>query len=148
MPLFAVRTNEDGQRVVTGIEPVFNDRLNPGNNLLVRITVSRYWRYYVVSVSLPRRFAVRPLVARGWLCGNSCSAMLCTNQLCNRAPTVMYTWHTQRLSAKQRATQMLSFAQVNTLVPIILTGILGFTVFLIPSNDIEKRLSASFQLRF
>jgi hypothetical protein len=32
---------------------------------------------------------------------------------------------------------------VNTLVPIILTGILGFTVFLIPSNDIEKRLSMS-----
>ena len=35
--------------MVTGIEPVFNDRLNPGNNLLVRITVSRYWRYYVVG---------------------------------------------------------------------------------------------------
>lgn len=34
---------------MTGIEPVFNDRLNPGNNLLVRITVSRYWRYYVVG---------------------------------------------------------------------------------------------------
>jgi hypothetical protein len=36
-------------QVVTGIEPVFNDRLNPGNNLLVRIRVSRYWRYYVVG---------------------------------------------------------------------------------------------------
>lgn len=35
--------------MVTGIEPVFNERLNPGNNLLVRITVSRYWRYYVVG---------------------------------------------------------------------------------------------------
>ena len=33
--------------------------------------------------------------------------------------------------------------QVNTLIPIILTGLLGFTVFLVPSNDIEKRLSAS-----
>lgn len=37
--------------------------------------------------------------------------------------------------------------QVNTLVPIILTGILGFTVFLIPSDDIEKRLSAHFWSR-
>jgi hypothetical protein len=36
-----------------------------------------------------------------------------------------------------------SVPQVNTLVPIILTGILGFTVFLIPSDDIEKRLSTS-----
>jgi hypothetical protein len=49
VPLFATRINSDGQRVVTGIEPVFNDRLNPGNNLLIRVQVSRYWRYYVVS---------------------------------------------------------------------------------------------------
>jgi hypothetical protein len=49
VPLFAVRTDAEGRRVVAGIEPVFNDRLNPGNNLLVRIQVSRYWRYYVVG---------------------------------------------------------------------------------------------------
>lgn len=37
--------------------------------------------------------------------------------------------------------------KVNTLVPIILTGLLGFTVFLVPSNDIEKRLSMSIHAR-
>jgi len=33
--------------------------------------------------------------------------------------------------------------QVNTLVPIILSTFLGFTVFLIGTDDIEKRLSAA-----
>lgn len=50
MPLFTTRVDSNGRRVVTGIQPVFNSRLNPGNNLLIRITVSRYWRYYVVRI--------------------------------------------------------------------------------------------------
>lgn len=48
VPLFQVSTDAAGQRQVVGVEPIFNSRLNPGNNLLVRINVSRYWKYYVV----------------------------------------------------------------------------------------------------
>lgn len=50
VPLFATRVDKSGKRVVAGLEPVFNSRLNPGNNLLIRITVSRYWRYHVVRL--------------------------------------------------------------------------------------------------
>ena len=55
-------------QVVTGIEPVFNDRLNPGNNLLVRITVSRYWRYYVVGCP-----GLKGLHTNVWCCTIACS---------------------------------------------------------------------------
>lgn len=38
MPLFQTAV-VDGQRTVTGLEPVFTSRLNPGNSLLVLIEV-------------------------------------------------------------------------------------------------------------
>ncbi len=38
VPLFQTAV-VDGQRTVTGLEPVFTSRLNPGNSLLVLIEV-------------------------------------------------------------------------------------------------------------
>ena len=39
VPLFGTAEDAEGQRVVAGLEPIFNSRLNPGNNLLIRIIV-------------------------------------------------------------------------------------------------------------
>jgi hypothetical protein len=39
VPLF-LTANVDGKRTVTGIEPVFNSRINPGNSFLVIIEAS------------------------------------------------------------------------------------------------------------
>jgi hypothetical protein len=76
VPLFQTAVVE-GQRTVTGLEPVFTSRLNPGNSLLVLIEVVRYSSFYVV----------------------------------------------------------------NNLVPIILSTCLGFFVFLLDGDDMEKRLT-------
>ncbi len=65
MPLFTTAT-VDGQRRITGVEPIFNSRLNPGN-LLVRIHVSRYWNYYVVRSCCPGALRIACGVA------NSCT---------------------------------------------------------------------------
>lgn len=122
VPLFATRTEANGQRVVSGLEPIFNSRLNPGNNLLIRITVSRYSRYYIVGSSTMRSSCC------GRLLHSACCGMLLHSAGCNCRAEVL------------SVTMIWRMLQVNVLVPIILSTLLGFSVFLIQFDDIEKRL--------
>jgi hypothetical protein len=53
VPLFTTATDANGVRYVTGLQEVFESRLNPGNSVLIIIKVSRYSSFFVVNNLVP-----------------------------------------------------------------------------------------------
>lgn len=66
VPLFTTATVE-GERQVTGLEPVFQGRLNPGNSLLVVIKAGSFRLLPFSALRLSRLFRLLPLPQRAML---------------------------------------------------------------------------------
>jgi len=70
VPLFTTATVE-GERRVTGLEPVFQSRLNPGNSLLVVIKATCFRLLPFSALCLSRLFRLLPLPQRALLAFHS-----------------------------------------------------------------------------